>query len=233
MRIGEEARLSDRRVAAWFATQRAQARKEKAPRHKPEMQPVITISRQFSVGSMSIAQRLADSLGDGWDVWDKELIEAIASSAQVRSEMVEALEANALSWMDQMTRNLFNVPVLEAVTYRHHLALVLLALAQQGCKVIVGRGANFALPHALNVRLEAAREYRVRRTMAHESIGHDEALRQVERVEKDRHEFIANVFGRDAQDRSAYDMVIQVDRLGEEATAAAIVAAVRARFRLA
>jgi hypothetical protein len=179
-----------------------------------------------------VAERLAEILGEPWEVWDKALIEAVAASARVRTEMVEAMDERAQSWMDEMIRRCFRRDVLEAATYRKHLAQVLLALAQQGNKIIVGRGANFVLHEALNVRLQATEHHRLLTTMAREGLSEEEAMRKMHQVDRARAEFTFNVFGRDIDDPSAYDIFIQTDTLGVEPAIAAIAAAARAMYHL-
>jgi cytidylate kinase len=86
------------------------------------------------------------------------------------------------------------------------------------------------LPEALNVRLRASLEYRVRTTMQRENIPHEEALRQVQRVDRDRAIFTRSVFGHEVDDPNVYDMVLQVDTLGVDACVTAILAAAQVRF---
>jgi cytidylate kinase len=144
--------------------------------------------------------------------------------------MVEALDERTHSWLTQMVRQLCSVPVMEPQSYRQHLVGVLLVLAQQGKKVVLGRGANFVLREALNVRLEASEGFRVHETMKREGIGHADALRQVHQVDLDRARFSRSVFQQDVDDRKTYDMVLRTDELGYDAAAAAIVGAARVMF---
>jgi len=129
-----------------------------------------------------------------------------------------------------MAADIANVPTIEPLGYRRHLTQVLLALAQQGQKVIVGRGANFILKQALNVRLRAALEFRIQQVMRLENIGHDEALRRIHKVDRERADFTRRVFDRDIEDPDAYDMIIRTNAIGFDATAEAIAAAARAMF---
>lgn len=226
-----EQHIADRRVTEWF--RREKARKEAvAARPDPAACPVITLSRQYGAGGNTVAHRLVELLGPPWEVWNRELIEAVADKAQVRTEMVEALDERAQSWMDEMIRRAFGRDVLEPATYRKNLAQILLALAQQGHKIIVGRGANFVLHHALNVRLQATEAHRVQATMQRMRQTEEEARRHVQQVDRARDEFTSNIFSRQIDDPAAYDMVLETDSLGLEPAAAAIVAAARAKFRL-
>jgi len=231
MRIGEDPRLSDRRVTEWFLLEKA--RREKRPDAlpaEPGVHAVITISREYGSGGRSVALALANILGSTWQVWDREIIESVAQAAQVRGSMIEALDERTQGWMDQIVRSMLNVRVMDPGAYRKNLAQVLLALAQQGRKIIVGRGGNFVLPDALNVRLRAKLDHRIHTTMERENLTRDDALRQINRVDAERAEFTRRIFGREANDVTAYDMVVATDELTIEATAAAIAAAARVLF---
>jgi len=223
--------LSDKRLTEYFLRQKAaKERAEGAPEQVQTVPPVVTLSRQFGAGGHTVAEALIKRLGKGWDLWDRHLIDAVAASAEVRSEMVSAIDEKMHDWVTQTVRNILGAGGLDALAYKRHLVQVLLALAHQGRKVIVGRGSNFVLPQALNVRLEAALEFRVRATMERLRMGHDEAMALVLRSDRERADFSHGVFDRDVEDRAAYDMVLQTDSLGYAATTEVIVAAVRAVF---
>lgn len=231
MSVPNERQIAERRVTEWF--RREQAVREGAVQAPYRAaRPVITLSRQFGAGGHTLANRLVASLGEPWEVWDRELIDAIAASAQVRTGMVEALDERAQSWMDEMIHRAFGKDLLEPAAYRKHLAQTVLALAQQGCKIIVGRGANFILHDALNVRLMASEASRLRMVRATDSLSEEEALRKIQQVDRARAEFTANIFDRQIDDPNAYDIVLRSDTLGLDAAVAAIAAAARARFEL-
>jgi cytidylate kinase len=233
MRLAEDSLLTDRRVTEWYLREkgaREQARGTTGT--TPRVQPVITISRAFGSGGHAIGERVARELGDNWQVWDREIIEAVSQSAEATTEMVEALDEHTRSWIEEMVYAIFAKPMMEIFAYRRHAAQVLLALAQQGHKVIIGRGANFVLSEALNVRLRASEAYRVQDTMRRENIGHEQAVRQVHHVDAERAEFVRAVFQRRIDDPDAYDMILSTDALGVEASVAAIVAAARVMFNL-
>ncbi|MBI4552688.1 MAG: cytidylate kinase-like family protein [Candidatus Latescibacteria bacterium] len=234
-----EARLADRRVTEWFVGEKARREREYEERtaatasRVQTVRSVITISRQFGAGGHTVVQAVAERLGPQWQVWDKEIIEQLAHSAQVRTEMVEALDEQTQSWMGEMIHTLFKGYVLETMGYRRYLAQVLLALAQQGNKILLGRGANFVLRDALNVRLRASEECRAQVIMQRDSITHAEALKKIHQVDHDRAAFTRTVFNREVDNPSEYDMTLQTDTLGLDAAAAAIVAACQAKFETA
>ena len=227
MRIGPDSRLIDQRLTEWRLLEQARRQRASTTQPSARVTQVITISRQYGAGGRTVANLVAPQLGNDWTVWDTELIEAIAKRADVRKQIVEEMDEKTQSWVTQMVQHMVGGQHLDAQSYKHHLAPVLLAIAQQGRKIIVGRGANFVLPQALNVRLEASLSFRVCETMRRLSIGREEADHLVQRMEKERRDFSRAVFGRDIADPSAYHMVLKTDRLGYDITASLIVTAAR------
>jgi cytidylate kinase len=225
MNITDNLRLSDQRLKEWFLLEKA--RKEKVNKPAPSCckRPVITISRLYGAGGRVIAAKVAEKLGPNWQVWDKELINAVAESAQVRQQMVESMDERCHSWMDDMMKSILNVHYMESEAYHRYLAQVLLALAQQGNKIILGRGANFVLRNALNIRIEAALDFRVKTIMRDEHLSHEDALHLINKIDHERAEFTRRMFSHEAADPSVYDLTMQSDQLGMDATVACIVAA--------
>lgn len=234
MEDGSRSRLADKRVHEWFLREQARSEREAQSQVEPvgRSKRVLTVSRQYGAGGHTIANLVAQQLGSDWEIWDKEIIEEVARSARVRAEMVETMDERTQTWIEQVVRNIFGVKTIEAFQYRHHLAQVLLALAQQGNKIFIGRGANFVLTDAFNIRLWASESYRVQAMMSRNKLSHDEAVKNVHQVDKERADFTRSVFDRDINDPQGYDMVLRTDEMGEGACVAAVLAAARERFGL-
>jgi cytidylate kinase len=194
-------------------------------KQEERVQNVITISRQFGAGGHTVAALLAKRLGETWQIRDKDIIQQLAESAQVRSRMVEALDERTQSWIQEMVRVVLKEQVLEPMGYRRHLAIVLLTIAQQGPQIIVGRGANYILKDALNVRLEASMKFRSEVIMRRDGISQEKAIALAERVDRERASFTRTMFNRDVNDASDYDIVLQTDTLGFAGTTTVIESA--------
>ena len=52
--------------------------------------------------------------------------------------------------------------------YIRHLTKAVAVIAKLGNAIILGRGANFLLPEALNVRIDASDEHRIQNMMSYE-----------------------------------------------------------------
>lgn len=230
MHITDDARLTDSRIKEWFLREKARSERKNQPCSQRVCR-VITISREYGAGGARIAVKICDRLGTNWQVWDKEIIDAVAESTQTRAQMVESLDEHAMSWLQELCRTILNSHVLETHAYYRHLAQVVLALAHQGNKIIIGRGANFLLPQALNIRLRAAMDFRIRNIMEFEHISHEEAERKIRHIDHERMEFTRQVFSHDIDDAAGYDMIIRTDNLGLDPTVSAIIAAAYERFK--
>jgi cytidylate kinase len=194
-------------------------------------EPIITISRQSGAGAHAVAEILVDRLGGDWKVCDKDIIDELARSAQVGSRTVASLDERRHSWMDEMIRTAFQERVLDSMGYHRHLARVLLTLAHEGHNIIIGRGANFLLSNALNVRLEAPEAFRARYRMGIAQISYEEAVKLNRQVDRERASFTRSIFDRDTSVTSAYEMVLQTDKIGFDGVAAIIEAAWHEKVR--
>ncbi|MCX6361891.1 MAG: cytidylate kinase-like family protein [Armatimonadetes bacterium] len=233
MRLSDNSRLTDQRVQEWFLLQKARAKQAETAPKAVRPGPTITISRQFGAGGNSVATRVAALLGAPWTVWDKEAIKVVAENAQIKQEMAQAMDERSRSWVQEMFRDLLGTHHIDSSAYKRILIETLLSVAQQGHKIIVGRGANYVMPQALNVRLEADEEWRVQATMRIDNLNHGDAVKQVHLVDADRAKFVHDVYGKDVAQHKAYDMVLRVDALGGyDTAAAATAAAARAMYQL-
>jgi cytidylate kinase len=190
------------------------------PKGRPEHGPVITISRQIGGIGEQVATVLAERLG--FSVWDRSLVDAIAEDAEVSRSIVQEFDEKKVSEIDIFARTLVGERAAGSFIYGQHLARVLLSIAEHGYAIILGRGANLVLPNALNVRLLADMETRIRNLTEQEEISRQEALDRIHHVDRDREAFIRNTFGKDINDPYAYDLTIKTDCFGVEGTAQVI-----------
>lgn len=229
MSARSEFQLADGRISEWFLRERA--RNEGAANLQHRHVPVaITISRQCGAGGHAVGEALERRLGKPWQVWDRAIIEEVANSANVHAEMVRSMDERARTWVEDVIRFSMGLGIIEQATFRKHLAMVLASLAQQGHVITIGRGANFILPAALNVRLMADIETRAQAIMRLLDLGHADAIKHIQKVDKGRAEYTKTYFNRDINDPFAYSMVLCTSDLGIPATVDAIVAAAHARF---
>lgn len=216
--------LVAQRVSEWQMRSRMG---EERPASSQGPCPVITLSREVGSGGGEIAEILASELR--WDLWDRRLVDEIARTAHVRASVVQSLDEHTMSEISLIAHELMGARLLDT-GYRRHLAEIILTIARHGKAVIVGRGANYLLPRALNVRVIAPLDQRAERLARREQIPVAEARKRCVACDRERADFVRHLFHRDINDPQCYDVVINTGNLNVVRVAHIIVAGVRERF---
>jgi cytidylate kinase len=204
--------------------------------------PVITLARQFGAGGASVARIVADRLG--MEIVDQALIAAIATRLGETEDRVRAEDEHVssgrlnglldvlsplsgglgMAWQPPYPDPKFD-PRRVVVNLTEE---VIRESARRGNVVIVGRGGAFVLaglPGVLHVFLRAAEPVRLKTAM--ERFGLDEAAARgrLRETDANREAYMRQVYGRDWQDASHYDLVIDTGTLGYDAAAELIARA--------
>jgi len=187
--------------------------------------PTIAISRQVGARGTTIARVVGAKLG--WPVYDHELLEKLAAEMEVGINWLKCRDERTSSWLQERLASLSGDPMMSDGSFRHHLIRVLFALACKGHCVIVGRGAAHTLPAAttLRVRLIGALEDRVRVMARQLNVDSEQAMRQVNRLDRERDRFVKQNFHRDPADPLQYDLILNSSRFENEEAADIIVKA--------
>jgi cytidylate kinase len=195
------------------------------PQHAPELPFTVAISREAGAPGLEIAQLIGEQLG--WPVYDREILELIAKESGLRGELYESVDERDQSWLIEALSGLSQQKTVSTSGFVHHLAKVMRALAARGHCVIVGRGATACLPRQSTLRLRIVAEMgdRVRRIAREWAVGEDEAHAIVQRIERERSQFVKRHFHRDVLDVHNFDLVVNASRLSPALCAAAAVQA--------
>jgi len=185
------------------------ARPKECEKDKVPTKPVITISRRMGSGARIVAAKLAEALG--WSLWDRDLIDSMAKDADVSRRVVEAFDEHTISEIDAFTRSVLGDHELGGFIYARHLAKAVAAVAKLGNAIILGRGANFLLPKALNIRIDCSDELRIKNMMNYEALTHEQAEAKLKQSDKERREFLIKMFGREKVENARYDLTIWMD----------------------
>jgi len=205
-----------------------QVRRWELSRRRPEVEhrrgPIITVSRLPGCYGRILAQELARRLK--FDLFDKELLHRVAESSHLSESILNTIDEKNRPMITEWVESLFRERYLSG-EYFHHLSKVLLAIAEHGRAVILGRGASWILKpqSCLRVLLVAPIEARVRIVASREGMPREEARRRVTQEESDRRAFIRRHFHADMLDPMHYDLVLNTGSLGHEAVLGAIQAA--------
>jgi cytidylate kinase len=182
-------------------------------RYKEPIRHVITFSRLPGAGGMILAKELAKELKI--DYFDHEIVEAIAKNAKVSESVIETLDEEDRSIIDDWIAMLDSKARLWSDEYLNHLKKVIIAIGAHGYAVILGRGAGFILPMnvCLRVLIVAPLETRIQNVAKAFEMTTEEARNSVIKTETDRVAFIKKYYKADMKDPVNYDLVINTENV--------------------
>ncbi len=182
----------------------------------------------------------------GWTLIDNEFVDQVARLAGLSKEEVARREERAPSLLERLARTLAVAsPEMFVTTGEHPIPVdteeteivkmterVIAEAASDGRVVLVGRGAQAVLAkraNALHVYVIAS--MRFRKNVAVERLGVDPATADKVIVDTDQHrdDYVKTHYGRNRQDLTQYDLVLNAERLGFDGAAEVIVAEVTRR----
>jgi cytidylate kinase len=191
---------------------------EAAPAARPRG-PVVAISRQAGSRGTTIARKVAEILQ--WEVFDYDTLDYLTHNETARAQLLADVPADALAWADAQFARLVRARGLGADGDAPRLIRLVLAVAARGSAVVVGRAAGFLLPAetTVHVRIVAPLEARVAYLAQELRLSRPEALEEVRARDHRRAIFLETTLGLDPNDLTAYDAVVNSDRLGVEGAA--------------
>jgi cytidylate kinase len=172
----------------------------------PRPWPVITLSRPFGASAASLAEAL--SRRTGFAVWDKELVQAIATQSGGDERILRTLDEHRRKAVDDVVHAALQHGT--NLQYLRSLLRVVHTLAVHGSGILVGRGANFICKpgEALRLRIVAPLDLRVRWYAAQHRLDEKQARRVVEQADAERADFVRHHFKADPADPTHYDLVL-------------------------
>jgi hypothetical protein len=220
---------AERQMHAWALGHELE---DRASRHKVEDRATqrslqfVAISRECGAGGSKIGQCVAKRLG--WAAFDKNLLDSVADRFHLPRMMLDLVDETPGNWVYDVLGTWMDRKLVPHEKFAACLSRVVLAAAQRGPAVFVGRGAQFLLPReqVLAVRLVASPKYRLQRIMETMRMEESDANRYIRELDEGRREFVEKFFHFDIADPHNYDLVINVERFGEAETVKAIVSAV-------
>ncbi len=187
---------------------------------------VVTISRQFGAAGRTLGKMVAQKMG--YEFFDEMLIQKIAEDANVTQASVESFEKHergtslgkvfsTVVSSGFLERLLDEKGYLDQKVYVQSLTKVMNELADQGNKVLLGRGGQFILKDRDDVHhvlLIATFESRVQFMCDNYMMPLKDAVNLVNREEKRRANFYKDLGKEDYEDPRLYDVVINLTRAG-------------------
>ena len=207
---------------------------------------IITISRMFGSGGSDVAARVARALG--WTLLDNAVVDEVAERLGVSRAEVSSIEERPPSLSERIATAMamsapeLAVPIDDAtmmVTAETRIVdvtkRVMQEAVQQGNAVLVGRGAQALLadrPDALHVFCFAPKRFLVEYAIAHRGVNPATAEHDVDKVNKQREQYVKRHWGRDWRAVENYHLCLDTGRLGIAVAADIVVATARERFSL-
>jgi cytidylate kinase len=177
---------------------------------------VITISSEPGSGGQIISEALAKRLD--YNLFNRDIIKEIADSADISTSVIESIEKERLSGIEDFIASIVNKRYLWPGVYLEHLMRVVSVIGKHRNAVIVGRGANFILPpkERLSVRIVSPIEVRIRNIARLFQVSEEEAKKRVNMREARRKAFIRKSFNADVADPINYDLVVNTEHMSFE-----------------
>lgn len=218
--------IVDRQLRRWEAERLAALEAARAGRVAGAIapaRPTVTVSRQAGLRGEAIAQALAARLG--YELFDQQIIDYIATHHDVHRQMLEMLDEHTMSSIKLWAEGIVHRQHVDQADFLRFLSKTVRGIHAHGGAVILGRGANFLLAdaRAFRVQLVAPLAERVKIHMAERSLDAEAARREIIQVDAQRSDFIRRFYHADWADPGAYDLSLNVAGLPVEG-AAAIVA---------
>lgn len=205
--------------------------------------PMITLSHQYGGGGSLIAQDLGKRLG--WSVWDKEIVQTIASQQNVAEGYVENKDERVGSFIERVVgffgvggfETAYNIPPPLRLSDAQLARLtrgIIEDVAKEGKAIIVGRAGNYILadrPNTLHVFVFAPVEVRIKRAMELAKLTRSEAEHRIAGMDKLRTDYVHRFYQAEWRDPQGYHLQLDSGEWGEEGVADLIMWALEHRLQ--
>jgi len=189
---------------------------------------VITISRQFGAGGITLGKMVAEKLGYAFA--DTEIIKMVAEMANVSTHFVETVEKEAGGKFSKIISRLVSKPLLERVLkdergyideeiYLDYLVLIIAQMADEGNVVILGRGSQYILgdhPDAYHFMLINEFDNRVKFMRESYNLSQSRAVQVVKNEDKRRLNLYRKLHKTDYEKPSLYHLVLNMNKISLE-----------------
>jgi cytidylate kinase len=186
---------------------------------------VITISRQFGAGGITLGKMIAEKMG--YTFADSDIIQRVAKEANVSTDWIESFEKEAGSklsrfissmvsrrWLDRVLSD--ERGYLDEQIYLDYLVLIIAQFADEGDVVILGRGSQYILndhPDAVHILLVDQFENRVKFMMEQYDMAQKKAERMVANEDRRRLNLFKRLGKSDYDNPQLYHLVLNMGRL--------------------
>jgi cytidylate kinase len=203
------ARVIEKQMRNWEIARTQEP--ELFPKSSTDVAQFVTIANICGAGGNEVANMLARQIG--WPVFDREILTIMARDDEMREWLYRSMDERDLSWFESVLRTLIQQD-FQKNDYFHRLTQVILWLARQGPAIFVGRSADLILPQdkGLRVKVIASPERCAENFAQRNKCTIEYARRQIDRIERERQEFVENHFRVDPHLPTRFDLLVRVDR---------------------
>ena len=189
---------------------------------------VITISRQFGAGGISLGKMIAEELG--YTFADEDIVKRVAKEANVSPHWVETVEKESGGKLSRIVSKMVSKPLVERILkdergyideemYLDYLVLIIAQIADEGNVVVLGRGSQYILddhPDAYHILLINDFENRANFLMEKYDLPQAKASQVVSREDKRRMNLYRKLGKTDYDSSKLYHLVLNMGRLSLE-----------------
>lgn len=180
---------------------------------------LITISHNLGSRGPEIARLTAAALD--MPLYDDRKVQGIALASGIHPDDVGGLDEKAPGFFDRILSRRPDI-------YLEYMESVVYAMARSGTGVIVGHGSQMLLRDfdcALHVRIHARESVRTGRIARDQGLGEADARKLVAKADARQRGFFHFAFQKRWDDAALYDLVINTEKMADEAAAAVVAAA--------
>jgi cytidylate kinase len=201
---------------------------------------IVTVSRQYGAGGLTVAAAIAEGLG--FRFADREIVEQAAAKVGLDEDLAEHLDERVPALVEKVGLALaaaspeFGLVAPTAADDRllaDEVRRVLESMASAGGFVVLGRGGQAALhdrPDAVHLQLVGDPDDRAARIARSQGLSEREAKEACRRVDAERSGYVRRFYGVDINDPLRYDAVLNTTRLGTDGAIEAGTAIARRRL---
>jgi len=186
---------------------------------------VITISRQFGAGGLTLGKMVAEKFG--YTFADTEIIKMVAEMANVSTNFVETIEKEAGGKFSKFISKTVSKPLVGRILkdergyideeiYLDYLVLIIAQMADDGNVVILGRGSQYILndhPDAYHILLVDTFENRVRFMQKNYDLSQSRAAQVVKNEDKRRVSLYRKLGKSDYDNPILYHLVLNMSKV--------------------
>ena len=192
---------------------------------------ILTISRQFGAGGITLGKMVSEKLG--YHFFDEEIIQLVAEKAKVSRHWEESMEKEAGGKFQRLISGLVSRSLIDRILddqrgyidediYVDLLHVVIQRIADEGDAVLIGRGSQYILKdntNACHVLLVADKEHRLKFIEKHYNLLTNQAVRVVNTEDK-RRTNLYRKFGKEDYDQPVhYHTVLNMNMIDLETAA--------------